>query len=508
MKTEENDRYVDRRRSSKNNYDKPRPTAPCQDAWFTPQPYPYQVVGAIEAATGTHPLIADEPGLGKTTQALLATAIRKPQRTLILCPPALTTNWTTETHRSHIPEHMSTTPTPIHTITAATPTPKQLPDTAIIITPDTLTTARPKLATLLTKWQPNLLILDEAHRFKNPQAKRTKTMRTLAAAADHTIALTGTPIVSNPLDIYPLIQALEKTQHFPHRFINTYTTENYWGQREPNHAMLPDLHRRLNNHVWIRRTKSDVLAQLPAKSRHTQWVDAANLDLHDATTTLIESFEKHCAPTYSQQLIEEWATNGRPIASALRRATGLAKISAATEWIDTHHAATGRPLIAWCIHTDVITSLQAALAKKHPNWDIRTFYGATPHRERDTTVQDFQDGKIHVLICQIIAAGTGLTLTVASEALFVETDWVPANVVQAEDRIHRISQTLPVTITTLLAPGTLDPVIHRVLAKNIRVLDTLTPGSDHKVTNLNSTESMSKLLTEWADDYMKRKDSL
>ncbi|MDK7160711.1 C-terminal helicase domain-containing protein, partial [Pauljensenia sp. UMB3104] len=78
---------------------------------------------------------------------------------------------------------------------------------------------------------------------------------------------------------------------------------------------------------------------------------------------------------------------------------------------------------------------------------VRTYYGATSKAERDETVRAFQAGKVDVLIAQITAAGVGLTLTRAQDALFVETEWTPALVTQAEDRIHRITQTSPVAIT-------------------------------------------------------------
>ena len=100
-----------------------------------------------------------------------------------------------------------------------------------------------------------------------------------------------------------------------------------------------------------------------------------------------------------------------------------------------------------------------------------------------------------MLVAQIAAAGVGLTLTRASTALFVETDWTPALVVQAEDRIHRISQTASVELVTLVAAGTLDERIHDTLAKTIRVLETLTPGSDvHVATETRGAVSASTIL--------------
>ncbi|MDK7160496.1 SNF2-related protein, partial [Pauljensenia sp. UMB3104] len=93
------------------------------------------------------------------------------------------------------------------------------------ITSDTLATSRTPLARLLAAWQPSLLIYDEAHRAKNMRAKRTRTMLQLARKARKTVCLTGTPIVSSPLDVLPLLTMLDKTSYFPANFKTYYTRE-------------------------------------------------------------------------------------------------------------------------------------------------------------------------------------------------------------------------------------------------------------------------------------------
>jgi SWI/SNF-related matrix-associated actin-dependent regulator 1 of chromatin subfamily A len=461
----------------------PNPSSP----WFTPQPFPYQTQGALAALTG-HPIIADEPGLGKTIQALLAIAIKQPTRTLITCPPALTTNWTYETKRSGILTHALPHNSTLTTITPQTRNPT-LPNTGIIITSDTLLTARPTLAQKIHAWNPQMLIADEAHRYKNPTTKRTRTLLNLAKNTPTVIALTGTPITSSPLDILPLLRLTKTTHHFPHNFTHTYCEQNYFGNYIPNPKTLPDLYMRLTDHAWIRRTKADVLPQLPAKARHTHHISLQ---------------PKELATAYEEvrpQLLTTQEDDPRGLISALRRLTGLAKIPEATRWILEHQEGTRRPLIAWAIHTSVLNGLQQALQQANPNLRTAIYNGQTTAEERDNITRDFQNGHIDILIAQITAAGVGLTLTRASEALFVETEWTPAAVVQAEDRIHRISQTHPVTITTLLAENTLDEPIHRVLQEKIKVLDQLTPGSDHHVTDQHANRRVTDLLEVIAESF-------
>lgn len=470
-----------------------------------PTPFTYQIQGAIQAVYHGKTLIADEPGLGKTLQALLCIQLLKVERTLIICPPTLIANWQRETNLN-IPTQTT------HTITPKTKNP-QPPKTAITITSDTLLTARPQLQTTLKSWQPELIIIDEAHRLKNTKAQRTKMALKLTRNTPHTILLTGTPIISTPLDILPLLHILNKTHHFPPNFVNYYTTENYWGGREPITEKLPDLHQRLQAFVWTRRTKADVLTQLPSKTRNTQWITLANKDLEKITGTIEKSLTKALK---KGKTIEDWITDARQQVSGLRKATGLAKLPAALDWITSHWDGTHRPLLVWAHHTEVIETLEQQLNetlgfqfRKGEKARIAKIYGPTPQAERQKIVDKFQNGEIDILILQIVAAGVGLTLTRASDALFVETDWTPANNVQAEDRIHRISQTQPVTITTLIADKTLDPVVHRILQENISVLDRLTPGSDHHVTAATGgTDRVSRILAEYAKEILEREETL
>lgn len=458
---------------------------------FQPTPFPYQADGILAAVNNGRTLIADEPGLGKTTQALAAARLtRGARRIIIVCPPVLITNWEKETLRSNNAETIN------GEIATITPNTKQrgnrrlvdLPEIGYVIVSDSLLANRPRLQRQLAQWGPDMLIVDEAHRLKTPTAKRTRAVLGLAKDVKHRLALTGTPIVSTPLDLLPILQLLGKLHHFadnPRAFIDRYTVENFWGHRVANTYRLDELHNLLERHVWSRRTKLGVLTDLPPKLRATHWVTpdpatlaAANRDLNDKITAFTTS---HPDPTLEER--NAFVGDAMPFVAQLRRATGLAKVPAATDWITTHLDGTdGEPLIVWTIHKDVAEQLRARLEAERPQAVVRVINGSTPQVERAATVDAFQDGGVDVLIAQIVAAGVGLTLTRSTTALFVETDWTPANVVQAEDRIHRISQTRPVTITTLIATGTLDGRIHDTLTRNIRVLDALTPGSDHHVT--------------------------
>ena len=448
--------------------------------WFTPTPYPYQLAGALQLAYTPRRLLADEPGLGKTIQALLATAITNPTHTLIICPPSLTTNWQNETTRTQIHTHHHHTHTP-QTITAANHKKTTPPEKGILILADSLLSTKnaPTITQTLNQWQPNLIIIDEAHRYKNPHSKRTRNLLKLTHHTPTVYALTGTPIISSPLDLLPILKATHTLHNYPTPYVDTYCVQNYFGDWEPCQSMLPDLHARLDATTWIRRTKTQVLTELPSKTRTAITIDV--------DTTRIKEICQGVDTTSDTQLLTAIAR--------LRRATGLAKTQAAAEHIHTHLQGTRRPIIAWTIHRQVTQELKTQL--KQQGHTVAVYDGDTPNRERDQIVARFQAGQIDVLIANIVAAGVGLTLTHASDAVFVETEWTPAIVAQAEDRIHRISQTRPVTITTLVAAGTLDPIIHRILTEKIDLLDRITPGGDHKVTTLKTDQRVTQLIQSY-----------
>lgn len=448
--------------------------------WFTPTPYPYQLAGALQLAYTPRRLLADEPGLGKTIQALLATAITNPQRTLIICPPSLTTNWQNETTRTQIHTHHHHT-TPPQTITAQNHKKTTPPEKGILILADSLLSTKnaTHLTQTLNQWHPDLIIIDEAHRYKNPHSKRTRNLLKLTHHTPTVYALTGTPIISSPLDLLPILKATHTLHNYPTPYVDTYCTQNYFGDWAPRTSMLPDLHARLDATTWIRRTKTQVLTELPSKTRTAIAIDV--------DTTHVKEICQGVDTTNENQL--------RATIARLRRITGLAKTQAAAEHIHTHLTGTGRPIIAWTIHRQVTQELKTQL--EHLGHKVAIYDGDTPNKTRDQIVARFQAGQIDVLIANIVAAGVGLTLTHASDAVFVETEWTPALVAQAEDRIHRISQTRPVTITTLVAAGTLDPIIHRILTEKIDLLDQITPGSDHKVTTLETDQRVTQLIQSY-----------
>src|SRR5690606_27099317 len=199
--------------------------------------------------------------------------------------------------------------------------------------------------------------------------------------------------------------------------------------------------------------------------------------------------------------IAEYARDSIGLTSQLRKAAGLAKVDAATEYIvdwvasnettldEQGRTVYDRPLVVWTHHRVVSTAMAEAVPDAVGG--ARVIMGGISKAEQVSIVDDFQAGLVPVLVASITAAGVGITLTRSSDALFVETDWTPALVLQAEDRTHRVSQTRPVTLTTMVAPGTLDEQVQKVLAAKAKMLEPLLgEGQDVSVIDTDDEDEL------------------
>lgn len=438
-------------------------------------PLPHQTPGAISAVLG-HRLIADAPGIGKTLTAIMAAGFKRSKRILVTCPPKLVLNWASEFEKAGYP----------HAIRAfrAGPLRKKdkepLPDEGVVIVGDSLISSRPALRQQLIDWKPDFFTVDEAHRMKSLNAKRTQAILDVAAhvPVSGRYALTGTPLISGPHELVPI---LEFTGHLgplfggAHSFLNKYCTyfEKFKSFSPRKHA-LPELHALLVQHVWVRRPKFEVLRQLSRPVSSAIELDVDVSAYKEAHTQVIEKLED-----WVQTFAEEWQLapddeavesylemNSVGHVSHLRLASAVTKIETAAELITEHVLSDPEnesPLLVWVHHKEV----QLALAEHLEETEVpyRMIVGGQSQKQSQESVDMYQDGVVQVLICSITSAGVGLTLTRGNEQLFVETDWTPAIVSQAVDRQNRIGQTRTVFARTLVALGTLDEHIQRIQQK-------------------------------------------
>jgi SWI/SNF-related matrix-associated actin-dependent regulator 1 of chromatin subfamily A len=159
------------------------------------------------------------------------------------------------------------------------------------------------------------------------------------------------------------------------------------------------------------------------------------------------------------------------IISQLFRTTAVAKCEAIVHWV-LDALACGRSFIFFAYHRVVLDAVEAAV--REANIKFMRIDGSTPAHVRQHNVEEFQtDATLRIAILSLMAAGTGVTLTRVSECVFGELYWVPGVMIQAEDRVHRISQENKVDIKYLLGTETIDTYVHPSLCKKLATLDTV-----------------------------------
>ena len=436
---------------------------------FKKELYPFQEkgVGFIEYRNG-RALVADEMGLGKTIQALAYLEMH-PEKTpvIIICPASLKLNW-----RREIRHGMSSRN--VIVLQGTQPCSIAKYDT-IIINYDILA----HWMDAILKINPQVVIADEAHYFKNNASNRTKAVKKLAKRVPHFIALTGTPIVNRPVEIYNAINIIDRSLFpsffkFGKRYCNA--THNGFGWDFNGSSNVEELHEKLGS-IMIRRKKADVLKDLPDKVRSFVPFELDNLkEYMDAEN----NFKGYIMKTQGKEAAQK-VSNAETLVQieVLKQLAVKGKMKSAIDWIRNFLDTDGK-LVVFAIHKIVINALMKEFGGIAVKID-----GSVAMKDRDKAVQQFQENdKIQLFVGNIKAAGLGLTLTAASNVAFLELPWTPGELSQAEDRCHRIGQENSVTVYYLLAQGTMDEQIASLLDSKGKVLDAVLDGVQTKNESL------------------------
>ncbi|XP_070770465.1 SWI/SNF-related matrix-associated actin-dependent regulator of chromatin subfamily A-like protein 1 [Enoplosus armatus] len=401
-------------------------------------------------------LLADDMGLGKTVQAIcIAAYYRNEWPLLVVAPSSVRFTWA-EAFRRWLP---SLNPDSINVVVKAKDNLRS--GLVNIISYD--------LLSRMDKQQPgnpfNVLIMDESHFLKNMKTARCKAALPLLKAAKRVILLSGTPAMSRPSELYTQILAVRPTL-FPrfHEFGMRYCNAKQmtWGWDYSGSSNLGELKLLLEECLMLRRLKSNVLSQLPAKQRKvvTVTIDGVNTRIKAALSAAAKQLAKG-------------NRNKREEKEALLifyNHTAEAKLQAIMEYITDTLECGREKFLVFAHHKLVLDHITTELGKKNVSY-IR-IDGTTPSAERQQLCDQFQySGKTCVAVLSITAANMGLTLHSADLVVFAELFWNPGVLIQAEDRVHRIGQTSNVNIHYLVAKETADDHLWPMIQEKMTVLE-------------------------------------
>lgn len=328
----------------------------------------------------------------------------------------------------------------------------------------------------------DVLILDESHYLKNHKSKRTKAVfgakcdrgiDSLAANADRVICLSGTPAPNDPSELFPTVRALrpdllDKRQQTYWGFINKYCRlrDTGFGVQITGGKNMTELRERLEPFI-LRRRKAEVLTELPSLRFETLYLDGV---LSRELSVLSKELSGQIEAALEADGVEGLATLA-PHVAKLRRLTGMLKIDGVVETVTNEVTHDGK-IVLFAYHTAVIEALEQQL--RDAGFGVVVVDGHTPASARQNRVEAFQgDPSYNVFIGQLTAAGTGLTLTAASESIIVESSWVPAENEQAAMRIHRIGQKRACRVRFATLADSIDEKINRAVMRKAADIATL-----------------------------------
>jgi SWI/SNF-related matrix-associated actin-dependent regulator 1 of chromatin subfamily A len=439
--------------------------------------FPYQLDGIRFLLEHPGALLADEMGLGKTAQAIGLINVDPGIRTiLIVCPATMKLVWKRELEK-WLNRELKVVVTERDLVLAP----------IVIINYDRL--RQHWVITGELRW--DLVIFDECHYLKNPEARRTKIAT--AIKADRRLALSGTPLLNRPVELLPVITWLDPV-NWPrnkwHEFGLRYCggSWNGFGWEYTGATNLEDLSVRLRSTVMLRRTKAEVLPSLPAKFRSVIEL-SVNSNLRRIVQTELWAFEHWMevqsgasfGPTTdgyktSVRNLHRFRGETRDNLAKARHETALAKVPLVAEYVRELFRDGSGKIVIFAHHRDVISQLATELLEFGPV----TLTGGSSTRERAQVVDRFQsDPLVRVFIGNIQAAGIGIALAPASShCVFAEVSWIPAEMTQAEDRLHRIGTVSNVLVQHLVLEGSLDAIMIRRLIKKQEIISEVLEPKD------------------------------
>ena len=460
-------------------------------------------------------LLADEPGLGKTAQALLAAQAANAYPLLCVVPSVVKTNWAREAARW----------TPSRSVTVIHGSGEQIDGFAdiVIVNYEVLDRHVGWIATHGFRG----MVVDEAHFIKNKKSQRSQHVLEIADRVRQRVvrplmmALTGTPLINDIDDFRAIWQFL-----------------GWIGEKEPGPLLMaaleetsltpldrgfyPAARQAVIDLGIVRRRKLDVASEIPARRiadlpveldaaaarsireaervlalRLVQRYDAAVAAREERSGETIEGIDLELVRRVAGWELSDAAesSSGENVFAMVRR-IGQAKATLAADYAAQLARSAGK-VVFFAKHIDVMNSASALLKSR----GIRhaSVRGDQPPTVRQRNIDAFvNDPEVAIVVCSLTAAGVGLNLQVASNVVLAELSWTNAEQTQAIDRVHRIGQTEPVTAWRIIATQTIDAKIAELIDSKAGLAARALDGSDEEVGSSADVqlETLVGLLTE------------
>lgn len=450
-------------------------------------PYQYQLEGVRYALEHQRCIFGDQPGLGKTLQAICSVVKAHKEAmvwgesfpVLVICPAALKVNWQREFKKFAGISSIILDDKNKHEWHRYLELMDGGGDLAcpVIITnyeslrkyfvADIKESNRMSLRSIKFDERIKLfrsIIIDESHKCKSTKTQQSKFVEGICKGKRFVFALTGTPVVNNNTDLIQQLKILNRLEDFGgyKKFVSRYCD----GPKQSSN--LRELNYRLSVTCFFRREKAKVLTQLPDKMRQYITCDITNRNEYFAAEKDVISYLRQYKNASDDKI--ERAIRGQVMVKIgiLKQIAAKGKIKAVSEFI--HDVIDGgEKLILFAYLKEVVE----ALKKEFP--DAVTVTGSDNITQKQNAVDRFQnDPECKLIILNYKSGGTGLTLTAASRVGFIEFPWTYSDCEQAEDRAHRNGQKKAVNCYYFIGDKTIDNYMYSVIQNKKSIANEVT----------------------------------
>lgn len=441
------------------------------------EPYDYQKEGIAYALKYKRCIFGDQPGLGKTLQAIGTVTIAKSYPCLVICPAALKINWQREfkkfagkqalilddRNKGSWQRFIETKCCDIFITNY-----ESLKKFFVLRVKDD---ARFTMKSI--EFDPRIslfrsVIIDESHKCKSTKTQQSKFVEGICKGKEYILELTGTPVVNDNTDLIQQLKIMGRLEDFGgYKF---YVDRYCDGLKKSSN--LKELNWRLWNTCFFRREKSKVLTQLPDKSRQYIEVDISNRREYEKAENDLIQYLKDYKNASDEKIAKAMRGEVMVRMGILKSISARGKIKVFSEFI--HDVIDGgEKLIVFAYLKDVVHELK----KLFPDAVLVT--GDENPAQKQMSVDRFQnDPKCKLIILNYKSGGTGLTLTASSRVAFIEFPWTFSDCEQAEDRAHRNGQKNNVNCYYYLGKDTIDRYMYDVIQTKKSIANGVTGTDD------------------------------
>ncbi len=440
--------------------------------------YPYQMRGALFAAYRGRCILGDDMGLGKTVQTMAAAELlareRGIERVLVVAPASVKYQWETEIRKF--------TDRPVQVIEGGhrarraqygQPTFYRLINYELVL----------RDLDELNAWQPDLIVLDEAQRIKNWEAKTSRAVKRLRSR--YALVLTGTPLENKLEELYSIVQFVDDRRLGPaFQFLSEHRVVDDKGKLL-GYRNLDRIREKLEP-ILLRRTRAEVLTQLPERTDNTVYVEMTEAQrgpYADQQATLARLVNKRYLTEIDRRRIMCCITNMRMLCGSTFLYDKQTNVSPKLE----EFAELIRELIHEGPHKVVVFSQWEMMLRKAAEVLDRlkigytTLHGGVPGKERRGLLERFRADPECRVFLSTDAGGVGLNLQAADTVVNLEVPWNPAVLEQRVARVHRMGQHRPVQVINLVTRGSIEERVLKTLDLKRSLFEGVFAGTTDEV---------------------------